>query len=247
MKKEAIQIADKTCIIYIALQRHTLKERTPHNRKSEKSEQTEYLLIQPIDEHDLEVLDNQVAVIQSLTNRSFTLLAFEIKDWQGEITPWTPPAVFGRIPFGNGAVATLSFIKEMLIPQLEEMQLFDKDKMKYVLGGYSLAGFFALWSAYQTEFFDGIAAVSPSVWYPQWMEYAEENEPLATSVYLSLGDKEEKTKNPTMAQVGNCIRKQQELLTAQGINTILEWNPGNHFQHSDERTAKGFAWIINHI
>ena len=226
MKKETILIADKTCIIY-------------------KSEQPEYLLIQPIDEHDLEVLDNEVATIESLTNKSFTLVAFEIKDWQSELTPWTAPAVFGKIPFGDGAVATLSFIKDTLIPQLEQKQLFDKDKMQCVLGGYSLAGFFALWSSYQTELFDGIAAVSPSVWYPQWMEYAKDNKPLATSVYLSLGDKEEKTKNPTMAQVGNCIRKQQELLTAQGINTILEWNPGNHFQHSDERTAKGFAWLIN--
>ena len=218
MKKETILIADKTCIIY-------------------KSEQPEYLLIQPIDEHDLEALDNEVAVVQSLTNKSFTLVAFKIKDWQSELTPWKAPAVFGKIPFGDGAVATLSFIKDIFIPHLQQIQLFDKDKMKCVLGGYSLAGFFALWSSYQTEIFDGIAAVSPSVWYP--------NKPLATSIYLSLGDKEEKTKNPIMAQAGNCIRKQQELLTSQGINTILEWNPGNHFQHSDGRTAKGFAWIIN--
>ena len=228
MKKDTVQISDRTCTIY-------------------KSEHPEYLLIQSIDEHDLEVLDNEVATVQSLTNKSFTLVAFEIKDWQSELTPWTSPAVFGKVPFGEGASATLSFIKDTLIPQLEQMELFDKNGMQCVFGGYSLAGFFALWSSYQTKLFGGIAAVSPSVWYPQWMEYAEKNRPLATSVYLSLGDKEEKTKNPTMAQVGNCIRKQQELLTAQGISTILEWNPGNHFQHSDERTAKGFAWIMNHI
>ena len=226
MKKDTVQISDRTCTIY-------------------KSEHPEYLLIQPIDEHDLEVLDNEVATVQSLTNKSFTLVAFEIKDWQSELTPWTSPAVFGKVPFGEGASATLSFIKDTLIPQLEQMELFDKNGMQCVFGGYSLAGFFALWSSYQTKLFGGIAAVSPSVWYPQWMEYAEKNRPLATSVYLSLGDKEEKTKNPTIAQVGNCIRKQQELLAAQGINTILEWNPGNHFQHSDERTAKGFAWLIN--
>ena len=228
MKKETVQISDRTCTIY-------------------KSEHPEYLLIQPIDEHDLEVLENEVAVILSLTNKSFTLVAFMIKDWQSELTPWTAPAVFGKIPFGDGAVATLSFIKDILITQLEQMELFDKEKMRCVLGGYSLAGFFALWSSYQADIFDGVAAVSPSVWYTQWMEYAENNSPLAISVYLSLGDKEEKTKNPTIAQVGNCIRKQQELLIAQGINTILEWNPGNHFQHSDERTAKGFAWIMNYI
>ena len=226
MKKDTVQIANRTCTIY-------------------KSEQPEYLLIQPIDEHDLEVLDNEVATIESLTNKFFTLVAFEIKDWQSELTPWKAPTVFGKVPFGEGASATLSFIKDTLIPQLEQMELFDKNGMQCVFGGYSLAGFFALWSSYQTKLFGAIAAVSPSVWYPQWMEYAKDNKPLATSVYLSLGDKEEKTKNHTMAQVGNCIRKQQELLTAQGINTILELNPGNHFQHSDERTAKGFAWLIN--
>ncbi len=150
MKKETVQISDRTCTIY-------------------KSEHPEYLLIQPIDEHDLEVLENEVAVIQSLTNKSFTLVAFEIKNWQSELTPWTAPAVFGKILFGDGAVATLSFIKDILIPQLEKKQLFDKDKMRCVLGGYSLAGFFALWSSYQTKLFGGIAAVSPSVWYPQWM------------------------------------------------------------------------------
>ena len=139
MKKETVQISDRTCTIY-------------------KSEHPEYLLIQPIDEHDLEVLENEVAVIQSLTNKSFTLVAFEIKDWQSELTPWTAPAVFGKIPFGDGAVATLSFIKDILIPQLEKKQLFDKDKMRCVLGGYSLAGFFALWSSYQTKLFGGIAA-----------------------------------------------------------------------------------------
>jgi hypothetical protein len=78
MKKETIQIANRTFTIY-------------------NSEQSEYLLIQPVDEHDFEVLDNEVAVIQSLTKKSFTLVAFEIKDWQSELTPWTAPAVFGTI------------------------------------------------------------------------------------------------------------------------------------------------------
>ena len=226
MKKETVPIADRSCTLYT-------------------SEKPECLLIQPIDAHDLQVLDNEVAVIQSLTSRPFMLVGFEIRDWQSELTPWMAPAVFGKIPFGGGAAATLSFIKDVLIPRLEQMQLFDKDRMQCVLGGYSLAGFFALWTGYQTEMFDGIAAVSPSVWFPRWMEYAESNRPLAASVYLSLGDKEEKTKNPLMAQVGNCIRKQRDLLTAQGVNTTLVWNSGNHFQLSDVRTAKGFAWIMN--
>ena len=228
MNKETIRIGDRACTIY-------------------RTEMPKFLLVQPIDEHDLEVLDTEVETIQTLTRTPFTLVAFEIKDWQSELTPWAAPAVFGKIPFGDKALETLAFVEDVLIPNLEQRRLYVKDSMRCLLGGYSLAGLFALWASYQSSRFDGIAAVSPSVWYPQWIAYAETHQPSTSAVYLSLGDKEEKARNPVMAQVGNCIRKQHELLSEQGISTILEWNPGNHFQHSDERTAKGFAWIINQL
>ena len=64
------------------------------------------------------------------------------------------------------------------------------------------------------------------------------------SVYLSLGDKEEKTRNPVMAAVGDRIRETCEVLRGKGINTVLEWNQGNHFKDADIRTAKAFAWVI---
>ena len=67
------------------------------------------------------------------------------------------------------------------------------------------------------------------------------------SVYLSLGDREEKARNPVMASVGERIREAYDLLKEQGVNTILEWNQGNHFKDADIRTAKAFAWVmINH-
>ena len=48
-----------------------------------------------------------------------------------------------------------------------------------------------------------------------------------------------------MAQVGNAIRRQNELLTGQNVNTILEWNPGNHFIDSEKRTTKDYARVMN--
>ena len=72
----------------------------------------------------------------------------------------------------------------------------------------------------------------------------KENRIQANSVYLSLGDREEKTRNPVMAAVGDRIREAYELLQGQGINTILEWNQGNHFRDADKRTAKAFAWLL---
>ena len=63
----------------------------------------------------------------------------------------------------------------------------------------------------------------------------------ANRVYLSLGDKELKTKNPVMARVGECINRMYDLLDCE---KVLEWNEGNHFKDNALRTAKGLAWAI---
>ena len=190
--------------------------------------------------YNLQILSlSSVYGIKELSDKPFSLVAFMIKDWNQELTPWSVPPVFGKIPFGSGAEDTLKFITSQLLPIVQE------GTAHVILGGYSLAGLFALWASYQTDKFERIVTASPSVWFPKWIEYAKDNKPLSKSIYLSLGDKEEKTKNPVMAQVGNAIRRQNELLKGQNVNTILEWNPGNHFIDSEKRTAKGFAWVMN--
>ena len=65
------------------------------------------------------------------------------------------------------------------------------------------------------------------------------------SVYLSLGDKEERTRNPVMATVGDRIRAAYVLLQKQDVKCILEWKKGNHFKDADLRTAKAFTWLMN--
>ena len=112
------------------------------------------------------------------------------------------------------------------------------------IGGYSLAGLFALWAAYQTDIFEGVAAASPSIWFPGFVDYMKEHELKAKSVYLSLGDKEEKARNQTMAKVGDCIRWAHEYLQSLQVDVTLEWNQGNHFKDADLRTAKAFSWIL---
>ena len=206
-----------------------------------QNDEADAFLIQAVDEHDLELLDQEIEIIKRLTHTPFTLAAFLIEDWNCELSPWKAPAVFGKEDFGSDAAKTLSFITEVLLPELGA-----NGKSCY-LGGYSLSGLFALWSAYQTDLFRGIAAVSPSVWFPGWKEFIESNAILSPEVYLSLGSKEEKTRNKFMASVGDNIRRQYELLT--DTYTIkrceLEWNPGNHFADPEFRTAKGFAWLLN--
>ena len=225
MKSKVVNVSGKECYLYI-------------------QQGTKYLLIQPVDEHDLDLLDKEVELIHSLSDMPFTLAAFKVNDWNSELAPWPAPPVFGKIPFGEGAEETLAFITVQMFPMLREKGIYTPH---YLLGGYSLAGLFSLWASYQTDIFEGIAAASPSVWFPKWLDFAQANNPQARSIYLSLGDKEEKTKNPVMARVGNAICKQEEMFKEQGVNTILEWNVGNHFVDSERRMAKGFAWLMNKV
>ena len=120
----------------------------------------------------------------------------------------------------------------------------DGTSIRLFLGGYSLAALFCLWAAYQTDLFSGVAAASPSLWYPDFVSYMEENQILTDAVYMSIGVKEEKIRNRVMSQVGDAIRAADEILSHQGILNTLEWNPGKHFQDQEKRTAMGFAWLL---
>ena len=192
------------------------------------------VLIQPVDDHDLEELETEINEIRKRVQTDFQLIAVKVEDWNHDLSPWKASAVFGKEDFGNGVEDLLRFILA---------QCADRSKTYYI-GGYSLAGLFSLWAAYQTDVFAGVAAASPSIWFPGFLQYMRENSIRTNAVYLSLGDREEKTRNPVMATVGDCIREGHALLQSGGIRTTLEWNPGNHFKDAEIRTAKAFAWVM---
>ena len=194
------------------------------------------VLIQLVGDHDLDMLQQEAEMIKERSDTDFQLIAVKVNDWNKDLPPWKAPAVFGTEGFGEGAERTLKEVRKLCS---------EPDK-EYYLGGYSLAGLFALWASYETDVFKGIAAVSPSVWYPGFMEHMKARNIKTQYVYLSLGDKEEKTRNRVMAAVGECIREAEVWLTEQKVNCILEWNQGNHFRDSELRMAKGYAWLLQH-
>lgn len=201
------------------------------------------VFLQPVDDHDLEEMKNEVKTLRSVTGSDdWCILTVKINDWNSELTPWQSGPVFGKEGFGSGAPDTLRYMKEKAIPDFARSH--PGDGRRWLIGGYSLAGLFALWTVYQTDFFAGAAGVSPSVWYPEWIPYANSHKPLAHSVYLSLGDREEKTRNRVMAKVGDAIREQYSLLADDGIRTTLVWNQGNHFKDNGIRMGRGFAWLL---
>ena len=199
--------------------------------------EADVVLIQLTGEHELAVLENEVKDIRKRASSGeldFRFIAAKVENWNDELSPWKAPAVFKNEDFGGGAAETL-----------EKILVLCTDPGKtYYIGGYSLAGLFALWAAYQTDRFSGVAAASPSVWFPGFSAYMREHRMKTGTVYLSLGDREEKTRNSVMAQVGACIRDACSWMSEQGINCTLEWNQGNHFQEPDVRTAKAFAWVM---
>lgn len=224
------------------MMRHTKEETTLDNRSITiySEPDADALLLQAVDSHDMEEMEKEISYIENALDTTFTLVAIKINRWNEELTPWTAPPVFGKIPFGNGASLTLDFITGKVIPAMKQ----DRNFKSVILGGYSLSGLFALWSSYNTTLFDGIVAASPSVWYKDWLSYSEQNRCSCRNVYLSLGDKESHSKNKLMATVAECIERQKKILESQNVNVVMEWNEGNHFTDNGERTAKGFAWCL---
>ena len=46
--------------------------------------------------------------------------------------------------------------------------------------------------------------------------------------------------------VGDSIRRLHQIYErVEDIETILEWNEGNHFREPELRMAKGFAWLMS--
>ena len=203
----------------------------------------EYLLLQMTDEHELQHMDNEISAIAQGSAHSFLFAAVPVKSWNDELSPWKSPAVWGKESFGGNAAGTLRFLTGQVIPTLKQ-QFALPGNVRIILGGYSLAGLFALWASTQTALFSGVAAASPSVWFPGWMEFEQQNPIQAQCIYLSLGDREERTRNATMAAVGDNIRALHRELAGRGKNCTLEWSNGGHFKDTDLRTAKAFRWAM---
>ena len=144
----------------------------------------EYLLLQMTGEHELQRMESEIAAIAQSAHH-FLFAAIPVESWNDELSPWEAPAVWGKESFGGKAGDTLRFLTEQVIPTLKQQYPLPEN-VKIILGGYSLAGLFALWASTQTNLFYGIAAASPSVWFPGWMEFEQRHPMQATAHYLSL-------------------------------------------------------------
>ena len=63
-------------------------------------------------------------------------------------------------------------------------------------------------------------------------------------LYLSLGDKEAKTRHPLLKTVQTCTESIAAHFKELGTDVTFEMNQGNHFTDVEWRIAKGIAAII---
>lgn len=177
----------------------------------------------------------------------FVLVAYETENWNQDFSPWMAAPVFGENGFSGDGEATLKWILESCIPVVEESCHYSFPPGKRLLAGYSLAGLFSLWVFYESNQFGGAASCSGSLWFPEWREYISAHRSKSKgSIYLSLGKKEEKTRNAVMAQIGEITKLQYERMQNDERieHSILEYYPGGHFYEVENRIAQGIAWLI---
>ena len=119
----------------------------------------------------------------------FCLAAISNLDWNNELSPWKSPALYKNDGgFSGGADSYLSFLTEKIVPDVCDSI---GSKPPYIaLAGYSLAGLFAIYATYKTDFFSRIVSASGSLWFPGFEEYAKSHEFLKKPdcIYLSLGE-----------------------------------------------------------
>ena len=201
------------------------------------------LVLTTLGAHERKDFQTLAQMLTKQTSVPFVLAAFTISDWETELAPWADPALSQRPEVGTQALATLDFVANALLPELQGRY----DTLPVILGGYSLAGLFALWAAYQQPLFAAVAAASPSVWISNWMSFVQSHALLTPNVYLSLGVKEEKTRNSALARVGDNIRVYHDLLTRSlgEEHTALIWHNGGHFTECTLRLAQALAWCIS--
>lgn len=173
----------------------------------------------------------------------FLLLSIKPKSWNDDFTPWAAPAFRAgeEAPQGRADIY-LSCLTEKIKPYMDTHYRTKPQPAHTALLGYSLGGLTAVYAIYKTDVFGAIASLSGSLWFDGFCEFMEREKPIRTDlrIYLSLGKKESRSKNPRMSRVAECTQRAKEILAGQ---VCFEWNEGGHFHDIEGRFAKALMYL----
>ena len=183
--------------------------------------------------------------LQKENSKDFHFLAIGNLNWERDLSPWPAPAL-GKEgdDFTGGGEKYLDCILSEILPLVKEKI---NGEPKFIgIAGYSLAGLFALYALYKTDVFTRVASMSGSLWFPGIKEFCKENamKILPEKLYLSIGDKESKTRHPILKTMQENTEDLLKHFKSMGIETTYEINPGNHFQDVNLRCAKGILELL---
>ena len=176
--------------------------------------------------------------------KDVSLLCVGNLNWNHDMTPWNCPPVFTKdMPYTGGADEYLKLLLCDILPK--GLKRLNETPSHISIAGYSLAGLFALYALFHTDVFKRAASISGSLWFPDFKEYVDTHEmkKKPDKLYLSLGDKEARTKNPYMKAVRENTESIAKHFGNAGIDVTFEMNPGNHFKDAALRSAKGILAI----
>ena len=189
--------------------------------------------------------ESVVSAMQEIDAPNCNLLVVGELNWDHDMAPWyCPPLSKNDTPCTGGADAYLDLLLTEILPTAEER--IHGTPSFIGIAGYSLAGLFALYASYQCDAFDRVASVSGSLWFPDFKEYAltHEMRKRPEKLYLSLGDREARTRNSVLMTVQRNTEELAEHYRRLGLDVTWELNPGNHFKDAALRSAKGIKAIL---
>ena len=166
-------------------------------------------------------------------------------DWDADLSPWAAPRAFARgEDFSGNARNYLKALTEEIVPAV--VANLPAPVRTRAIAGYSLAGLFALFAAWNSPLFSRAASMSGSLWFEQFVDYLRVTRPEGglERCYLSLGDRESSARNQRLAAVGRCTLAARERLEELGVETTLEMHPGGHFQDVPMRVEKGLLALV---
>lgn len=194
----------------------------------------------PVDNILTNLVENEIST-------DFILLSIQPKNWNDDFTPWEA-AAFRKgeeAPKGNADVY-LSCLTNEIKPYMDDHYRTKPEPEHTALFGYSLGGLTAVYAIYKTDIFGVVGSLSGSLWFDGFCGFMEREKPLRTDlrIYLSLGKKESRSKNPRMGRVAECTEKAMEILRGQSKEVFFEWNEGGHFHDIEARFVKAIAWWL---
>ena len=186
-----------------------------------------------------------LAEARKMGGGDFSLLSVGGLDWNRDMSPWECVPVMAQDEgYAGGADSYLSLLLEEILP--EGLKRLPESPSWTGIAGYSLAGLFALYALYRTDTFARAASMSGSLWFPGFGDFVRSHDMKRApeKLYLSLGDKEAKTRNPYLKTVQENTEAAVQLYRDRGLDVTWELNPGNHFRDAEKRSAKGILGIL---